>query len=221
MVTWLGKDGLPITTINVCRHMGSRLDEGKVVCGALRCPYHGLKHGADKKFGETMFYQDKLWWSYAPRSPLPPSIPFYNDTSFATSHIVIDMPASVPDCIMNTMDLVHPAYVHTGIFGFGSHTGASKIKHYRFPAIGKQAERLGLSFNYHAGGILSSMNGCTENFHMFTYPYQTWSRVSPAGNAKDLYIFVDMLPLHKDVTRLFVTVRHNYFCDPIMRQVRF
>lgn len=212
LVTWFDNaTDLPLTTLNVCRHLGSRLHTGQVKNGCLSCPYHGLKHSANHKFGETQVFQGKLWWSYKPKNTKPPGCPFFNNKNYASSTIVIDMPASLMDCVFNTMDIVHPEHVHNGPLGFGSNIPPQNVTHYVYPSA-KNQSLLGLSFVYSAGGTFAQLDAGVKqsnNFHMLRYPGSSWSRVS-MPNGRNLFVNVDLLPIEKDLTRWFVTLRHNY-----------
>lgn len=137
LVTWFDNaTGVPITTLDVCRHMGSRLHGGSVKGGCLVCPYHGLKHGAQHRFGETLIFQDKLWWSLSPKFARPPASPFYGNKGYATSTVQVDMEASLMDSVFNVMDIVSPPMLHavnkaestlTQVF-FRTHAGAPTIR---------------------------------------------------------------------------------------------
>lgn len=209
LVTWFNKDE-PLSTINICRHMGSKLDHGKITDkGCLICPYHGLEYNNNNTFGKTIIFQDKLWWSYNPRHKLPPSIPFYYNKNFETSLIKIDIDANLIDCAFNTMDINHPAYVHNNIFGFGSNISPTDIKIIDYP----NNDILGLSFNYKSNSNLVHLKKElkeSKNFHIYEYPYTTWSRVSLPKN-EHLFVNVNMLPLSPNKTRWLVTLKHNYW----------
>jgi phenylpropionate dioxygenase-like ring-hydroxylating dioxygenase large terminal subunit len=210
LVTWF-KNEEPLSTINICRHMGSKLDHGKITDnGCLICPYHGLEHNNNSTFGKSIIFQDKLWWSYNPKNKLPPAIPFYNNKNFETSFIKIDIDANLVDCAYNTMDINHPAYVHNNIFGFGSNIPPTDIKIIDYP---KNKDKLGLSFNYKSNSNLVHLKRelkQSKNFHIYEYPYTTWSRVSLPNN-EHLFVNVNMLPLSPNKTRWLVTLKHNYW----------
>lgn len=200
----------PLSTVNICSHMGSKLDHGSISSdGCLICPYHGLKHNEDKSFGSTMIFQDKLWWSYEPVRKLPPKIPFYHSNKFETSIISIDIDANIVDCAYNTMDVNHPAFVHNNLFGFGSNIPPSDLR----TVIYKDKKKIGLGFTYKSNSNLVHLKRdlkSSQNFHVYDYPYHTWSRVSLPNN-QHLIIGVDFLPLSPNKTRWFVTMKYNYW----------
>lgn len=201
LVTWFNKKEIPYTSINICEHMGSKLDEGIVEKECLKCPYHGLKYDSEKMFGETMIFQNKLWWSYEPVKKNPPLVPSYNDKRFETSFIKIDVEASVNDCVLNAMDMNHPEFIHNTIFGFGSSIPPTNVQTISYH---KDDMKVGLSFNYKKGMKES------RNVHVYEFPYSSWSHVF-LPNKKQLVVNIDMLPLSKDKTRWCVTLKHNYF----------
>lgn len=210
LVTWFDNDNKPHSTINICEHMGSKLDEGKIHNGCLKCPYHGLSYDETKTFGDTIVFQDKLWWSYEPIKEHPPSIPFYNNKNFETSFIKVDVDASVKDCILNTMDINHPEFIHNNIFGFGSNFPPTNIKTIYYP---DKDMKIGLSFNYKSTSKLAKLKKelhQSANFHIYDFPYTSWSRVS-LPTKEHLYVNVNMLPLTKNKTRWLVTLKHNYW----------
>jgi phenylpropionate dioxygenase-like ring-hydroxylating dioxygenase large terminal subunit len=126
------------TTINICKHMGSKLDNGDITNdGCLKCKYHGLENTFEERFGETIEYQGKLFWSYNSSYPKPLSLPFFNNNKFQKSYLEIDMDCSLKDSAYNSMDLRHPEYVHGGLFGFGNNIPPKNIKHYKFKYLSK------------------------------------------------------------------------------------
>ena len=209
LVSWFN-NGEPLSTINICGHLGSKLDHGKVTNkGCLICPYHGLEYNGNNTFGKTIIFQDKLWWCYKPKNKLPPAIPFYNNKKFETSLIKINIDTNIIDCAYNTMDINHPSYIHNNIFGFGSHIPPTNIKIVEYP---KNKDKLGLSFNYKTNSILVHLKKeliQSDNFHIYEYPYTTWSRVSLPNN-QHLFVNVNMLPLSPNKTQWLVTLKHNY-----------
>jgi len=209
LVAWFNKTQQPVSTINICKHMGSRLDSGVIKDGCLRCPYHGLEHThQNDAFGSTLVFQDKLWWSYKPYQKRPPVMPFYKNKNFETAMITIEVNANILDCAYNTMDVNHPAYVHNNIFGFGSNIPPTNLKTIKY-----NDKKLGLSFNYQSNSNIAHLKRglrTSNNFHIYEYPYNTWSRVSLPTN-EHLFVCVNMLPLEADKTRWIVTLKHNFW----------
>ena len=197
-----------ITRINICKHMGSKLDNAAITdSGCLKCKYHGLEHSYEDRFGETVVHQGKLFWAFKPLEKKPPSVPFFENPGFVHSFLEMDMDCSLVDSAMNTMDLRHPEYVHGGIFGFGNNVPPRNIMQYKYSDT-----RVGLSFDYLSKSTIRKLNMDTKetrNFHMFVYPTFSWSKVSFQGN-NHLMIGVNLLPLENKKTRWYITVCNNY-----------
>lgn len=212
LVFWKNSKNEIISTMNICKHMGSKMDQGTVTLnGCLKCPYHGIEMNDDDKFGETMEHEGKLFWSYKPTEKSPYCSPFYKNPSFTNSFLEIDMPCSLQDSAYNTLDMHHPQYVHGGVLGFGNAIPPKNIKHWMYKNI---PEMVGLSFDYKTTNVaLASANSnYTTNFHVFRYPSFTWSKVSfiKENVPKHLIISVNFQPLSNKLTRWFVTISNNY-----------
>lgn len=213
LVIWESNKTLT-SSINICKHMGSKLDNGIIMDnGCLKCQYHGLEISHKDSFGEIMEHEGKIFWAHNPLCKKPYSTPFYNNNNYEKTYIEIDMECSLTDSAFNTMDLRHPEYVHNSVFGFGSKTPPKDIKQYKYE------DRVGLSFKYESNKIMQSMNDnnvVTNNYHMFIYPTFTWSKVS--FDDKHLIISVNLLPLEKHKTRWYVTICHNYYKSPFQKE---
>lgn len=218
LVLWKNKNDL-LSTINICKHMGSKLDNGCITKdkGNLQCQYHGYEYTEKDTFGKTMIYDGKIFWSYNPIDEYPHAIPHYDDKQYETSILQFDMNCGLKDSVLNTMDLLHPEYVHSKIVGFGNKIPSSNIKNYYI-----DNSTLGLSFDYISNKLIQNINNVddikTHNYHMFHYPTFTWSRVT-SDKIKHIIIGVNFLPLEKNKTRWYVTVCHNYLMSPIQKQM--
>lgn len=208
LVVW--KDtisGKLISTINICKHMGSKLDNGKLENGCLKCQYHGLEYKYEDRVGETIEHEGKIFWAYKPNQDTPYSVPHYNDNTYVKSFIEVDMDCSLTDSAYNTMDLRHPEYVHNKIVGFGNVIPPTNIKSYKY-----NDSSVGLSFDYYSNQLMQKINNnikITHNFHKFLYPSFSWSKVS--FDNKHLIIGVNLLPLSEQKTRWYITICHNYY----------
>jgi len=208
LVVWK-KNNKILTSINICKHMASKLDNGIITnSGNLKCQYHGLEYTEKDIFGETMEHEGKIFWSLNPKNKKPYNVPFFNNPNFKKSFIEIDMNCDFKDSVYNTMDLLHPEYVHNKIVGFGNKIAPSNIINYNI-----NNETLGLSFDYRSNKLMQTINDNsveTKNFHMFHYPCFSWSKVSFNKN-KHLIIGVNLLPLESGKTRWYITICHDYF----------
>jgi len=219
LIIWKNKNKDILSSINICKHMGSKLDNGIInKNGCLQCPYHGLEINHKDQFGKICVHEDKLFWSYSPFLYKPHSTPFFTNKDYLNSHLCFDMPASMLDSAYNTLDLNHPQYVHNGAFGFGSSIPPQNIKHWKYSKIANSTDslthRIGISFDYKTTNFALSVSNSkyTNNFHMFVYPSFTWSKVSFYKNKKqnNLLISVHFLPLSEKITRWYVSIVHNY-----------
>lgn len=219
LVVWQNKETGKLTTaINICKHMGSKLDNGVITNnGCLKCQYHGLENSHEDRFGETMIHDGKIFWSYKPITAKPYSIPFFNNRNFVTSFLEMDMECSLTDSAYNTMDLRHPEYVHDGLLGFGNSVPPKNIIQYKYKY---SDQRVGLSFLYESNKSIRKMNmgsNFTDNFHMYIYPTFSWSKVTFDKN-NHLIIGVNLLPIENKKTRWYVTICNNYLKTPLQQQ---
>lgn len=209
LVLWKATDNKIASAINICKHMGSKLDNGVITeSGCLKCQYHGLENSYEDRFGEVVEHEGKLFWAYKPIKKTPFSVPFFNNPDYEKTFLEITMDASLTDSAFNTMDLRHPEYVHNKLFGFGNVVPPSNIKEYKYPS----GDRVGLAFDYCSNKVMRTMNDnvrITKNYHMFVFPTFSWSKVT--FNEKNLIIGVNLLPLANKKTRWYITICHNYY----------
>lgn len=220
LVAWKNDKNDLIATLNACKHMGSKLDTGSICNGNLYCPYHGLKHTLDDACGIIKKHDGKLWWSYNPINENIPTIPYLNDPTYITSYLSIDMPESLPFCIYNSLDLNHPEYVHNGL-GFGSNIAPENYNTFL-----NDTDKLGISFDYITKNSIKAINydmkikDRTVNYNEVIYPSTSWSKVSSLNDInKNIIIGVTMLPLNDNLTRWYITLRHNYMSDIIGKEI--
>lgn len=211
LVLWKNPNDKKISScINICKHMGSKLDNGVITdSGCLKCQYHGLEMSQEDSFGVVKEHEGKLFWAHQPFEVNPPAIPFYNNKNYEKSFLHIDMDCSLTDSAYNTMDLRHPEYVHNMIVGFGNTIPPDNIKYYKYSS---DVNQVGMSFDYSSNALMRTINSNvkkTSNFHMFVYPSFSWSKVT--FNDKHLIIGVNLLPLEKKKTRWYITLCHNYY----------
>jgi len=221
LVAWKSANDTYLSTLNICKHFGSTLDEGTIDKGCLKCPYHGYLHTDNDKCGVIMEHDGKLWWSYNPVEKRPQTIP-YVGKDFVTDHIEIEMNENLPFCMYNSMDINHAEHIHSGVFGFGSDIPIKNYKHIKrnnnvigtsFDHFSKENIKL-INKNISSGGI----DTFTSNYHEYIYPSTTWSVVNH-GHKKKLIIGVSMTPIEKYKTRWFVTIRSNYMKDSINKNI--
>jgi|688.fasta_scaffold00020_49 phenylpropionate dioxygenase-like ring-hydroxylating dioxygenase large terminal subunit len=203
LVSWFDKE--PKTTLNICKHMGSKLDYGKVENGCLTCPFHGIRHTDKDVFGQTIIHEDKLWWSYEPKQKLPPSTPFYHNENYSTIMFDMVMDANIKDCIYNVFDINHFAFVHNDIFGNDEEPTDYKYTH--------KDDKLCISYTYKPNENIAKFKKGLDrfyNYQVLDYPYSS-SSVFSLRNSEKIVINVNMLPIAADKTKWIITIKHNFW----------
>jgi len=218
LISWYdNKFNKTYTTVNICSHMGSKLDNSKITNGCLVCPYHGIQYTEDKAFGETITYQDKLWWSYEPNTSNPPATPFYNNKDYSTTNICLDVDANIMDCALNIMDVNHKQYYNMLI-------PPNKIKKFKYLNKNKNKEILGISFRQKAlsnnvkeyDDDIDFYNYINYNkyyeynkyYNMYNFPYNIWTRTRLANKQQSI-MNIDFRQIGLDKTRWFITMKNN------------
>ncbi len=205
LVAWFNETR-PITTLNICKHMGSKLDQGRIQDGCLMCPYHNIRHNSNDAFGTAIIHEDKLWWSYEPLSNQPPTTPYYKNKEYSTLMFTMDMDANIQDCIFNTLDINHFAHIHGNIFGKNMPLMNYKYKKYN-------DNKLSIQYKYDTNRNMELIKKGLENFQnfqVFQYPHTSTAIISLNKNEK-LIININMLPLAPNKTRWIITLKHNFW----------
>jgi phenylpropionate dioxygenase-like ring-hydroxylating dioxygenase large terminal subunit len=204
LVTWFN-ESQPMTTLNICQHMGSKLDNGRVQNGCLICPYHGIKHNTKDIIGNSVVFEDKLWWSYQPNNKLPPATPFYNDKNFETIQFNFDINSNVQDFMMNTLDINHFSFVHKNIVGKNIPPINHKYKIYE--------NKITMNYEYIPNENIAIFKNDLHHFtnhQIYHYPHSSAAVFSL--NKKDIIVVhTNILPLAPNKSRVFVTVKHNFW----------
>lgn len=219
LVAWKSSNNTYLSTLNICKHFGSTLHEGKIEDGCLKCPYHGYKHSINDKCGVIIEKDNKLWWSYNPIDKTPQSIPYIGD-DFVSDYIEIEMNEELPSCMYNSMDINHAEYIHSGILGFGSDI---PIKNYEYF---KKNNVISTSFVHYSKNNIKlinkqnpvNVNTYTSNYHEYIYPSTSCSVVCH-GKDKKIVIGVSMTPVDTFKTKWFITVSSNYMKDVISKNI--
>lgn len=216
LILWKKNDDTLSSVLNICKHMGSTLNNAKITNkGCLKCQYHGFEYEENDFFGKTIIHEGKIFWAYKPTIKKPYSVPFFYNKQYEKSFLEVEMPCSLQDAAYNTMDILHPAYVHNNLLGFGNNIPPTNIKNFYYKSDKKM---VGLSFDYSATSLATIGTNYTKNFHMYRYPSFTWSRVTTNKN-NHLIIAVNLLPVGVKKTKWFVTICHNYFKNPIEKKI--
>lgn len=72
MILWYDKNNTALSTINICKHLGAKLDNGIINNGCLHCPNHYSSYNDTDKIGNIKVSNGLLWWSYKSYSKNPP-----------------------------------------------------------------------------------------------------------------------------------------------------
>ena len=72
MVLWYDYNNTPTSTINICKHLGARLDNGIINNGCLLCANHLTAYNQTDAIGNVMAKNGLLWWSYKSYARSPP-----------------------------------------------------------------------------------------------------------------------------------------------------
>ena len=73
MVLWYDKNG-PLSTINICKHLGAKLDNGIINDGCLHCSNHFTSYNSSDIIGNVIEKNGLLWWSFKSNNKNPPKI---------------------------------------------------------------------------------------------------------------------------------------------------
>ena len=104
MVLWYDKNNLPISTFNVCKHLGNKLENGKVYNGSLICPSHKLHYTTNDAVGKTVDTDGLIWWSYKSYQENPPKLPLRNN-NYNTKHFKLDINIDLISCVLNFLHI--------------------------------------------------------------------------------------------------------------------
>ena len=77
MVLWYNNN-TPISTINICKHLGAKLDNGIIKDGCLQCSNHLTSYNNSDAIGNIIQKNGLLWWSFKSYTRNPPKI--FKDT---------------------------------------------------------------------------------------------------------------------------------------------
>lgn len=72
MILWYDNNK-PLATINICKHLGAKLDNGIINDGCLHCPNHFTSYNTSDTIGSIISKNGLLWWSYKSYNKSPPT----------------------------------------------------------------------------------------------------------------------------------------------------
>ena len=91
MVLWYDKNEEPLSAINICKHLGSRLNNGIIKNGCLYCPNHNIEYNKTDTIGNVIKKNGLLWWSYKSYKKNPPAIFNENITDIYQFYIDVNV----------------------------------------------------------------------------------------------------------------------------------
>ena len=71
MVLWYDNNNIPLSTINICKHLGAKLDKAIINDGCLHCVNHLTSYNGTDAIGNIISKNGLLWWSYKNNSKSP------------------------------------------------------------------------------------------------------------------------------------------------------
>lgn len=199
LVTWFDQNNLSksFTSINICKHMGSKFDKGKIINDCLVCPYHDIKY--KDIYGETILYQDKLWWSFKPLYKLPPNTPLYNNSNYQSILIEKDINANLIDCMINILDINYQKQKISEIFNLD--LNIINLENMKL----KNKNKLGIKYNYDKVKI----------YNIFEYPYTSYYYIF--FNNNKIIVNINLLPLSNDKTKWIINIKYNNYKSFILK----
>lgn len=99
MILWYDNNSSILSTINICKHLGSKLDNGIINNGCLHCPNHYSSYNHTDKIGNIKVSNGLLWWSYKSYSKNPP-LNFKNNNNNNFYNTYIDVNANLINVVL-------------------------------------------------------------------------------------------------------------------------
>ena len=209
MVSWFDKNNNTLSMIDICPHMGTKLSLGHISKnGNLVCPNHKLEYTQKNVFGETMIYQDKLWWSYEPSEIKPPTMALYNNKKYESILMEVIVNSNVIDCLTNIMNINS----FNNPLGYKLNIEPSNINKYKY-----SYDNYGILFDYILKTNLNKSLKLSENFFYFKYPLTFWYRNSIKLREKskleheNIFMNINCLPINIDKTKWYIIVYYNNY----------
>lgn len=204
MVSWFDNKNNTYSSINICKHNGAELSNGKITNGNLICPNHKIQYKSDDNFGITKVYENKLWWSYEPKNILPPKIPLYNK-KYDIIEMEYEIDSYITECLLTLMNVNN----YDNPLGYNLILQPNNVNNYRYN------NDIGILFDYN---LLTNMNinlKLSENFLYYKYPSTIWFRhsINYRENNRleydNIFLNINLLPLNINKTKWYVTITYN------------
>jgi nitrite reductase/ring-hydroxylating ferredoxin subunit len=97
MVLWYDNNKKPISTLNICKHLGAKLDNGIINNGCLQCINHLTNYNETDAIGTVVSRNGLLWWSYKSYVKQPTAI--FKET-YKIYHNYIDVNVNLVNVIL-------------------------------------------------------------------------------------------------------------------------
>jgi len=98
MVLWYNNNNEPLSTINICKHLGAKLNTGFINDGCLHCPNHLSKYNNTDTVGKLISKNGLLWWSFKSYTKEPPAI-FQKDNN-NIHHSFVDINVNLVNVVL-------------------------------------------------------------------------------------------------------------------------
>lgn len=98
LVLWHNNKNDPYSTINICKHLGAKLDTGIINNGCLICPNHLTKYNESDAIGNVISKNGLLWWSFKSNTKNPPSI--FNNNSSNFHQVFVDINVNLVNVVL-------------------------------------------------------------------------------------------------------------------------
>jgi len=191
LITWFNNESKPITHINICNHLGSKLSNGQINNNNLICPFHGYKYNKTNEFGTTILHENKIWWSYKPFNNYPYNIPLNNNNKYEKIEIIKLINTNFIDCILSILSINNINIISNYLFN-DDNLKNYKIKHFKYNNIKTE-------FFFH--------NKHYNIIYKFLFPYTIIIIINK--NKYKIIITINLLPLNENKSKIFINIKYN------------
>jgi len=207
LISWFNKTSSPNTIVNACKHMGVKMNYGRVVDNCLVCPYHKVSHDNKMIFGKTLTKDDKIWWSYEPDVKSPPDIPFKFDKTFEISMFTIKLDINFKEVICDIFDTNNIYNIHKTFIGKTPNNLLLNYKHINFN------NGLVIKYDYNIQNNIKLFTKDLRSvsvYQTYVYPY-TVNNIFRINDKDILTLNINTLPLSDNKSKLVITIKHNFW----------
>lgn len=171
-----------------------------------------IKNMKNNVFGSTIIYDDKLWWSYNPIIKHPPRTPFKTNKDFETTSFMINTNTNFKNCILNLFDINNLHDIYENMIGNIPQKNGHKYTNF--------SNGLTLVHKYELKNRIRLFQKNwrdIEIFQTFNYPYN--SNIIVYLDKNDIVVInINLLPVYINETKVFVTIKHNFWKSYLYKQ---